>query len=78
MNSQHCFIDTNSLPKDELSQLVCFLDIQYNGALFTYIIIPVLDFHVNVSPAWSASTIYVTKKPTPLDARMFGGRSSLP
>ena len=49
--------------KDEILQLVCFFDIQYNGALFTYIIYPIPELCVNMSIEWYESTIAVTTKP---------------
>ena len=69
---------TNPLPKDELSQLFCFFGIQYTGGLFTYIINPILDRCVSVSPSWYASTLAVTTKSNPCGLYMFSGRSSLP
>ena len=71
-------MEKNSLPKDELSQLICFFGIQYTGALFTYIINPVLESRVTVSPQFYLLTLAVTTKPYPGGAGMFGGISYLP
>ena len=75
---RHYLMATILLPKDELSKLVCFFDIQYTGAMFTYIIYPLLDRRVTVSPAWSASTLDITTKLKPHGEGMFGGISYLP
>ena len=78
MYSQKHFLATNSLPKYELSQLVCFLDTQYNGMLFLYIRNPFPERHVTVSLKWSASNLDAITKPNPRGAGIFSGRSSLP
>ena len=47
----HCLIAINSDPKELVSQLACFLDIQNTGALFTYTTNPDLDLRVMESDA---------------------------
>ena len=76
--SHHYFVSEYSLPKNELSQLVCFFGIHYTGALFTYIINHFLDHCVNTSPAWYALNLSITTKHNPCGGGMFGGKSSLP
>ena len=66
----------NSLPKYELSKIVCFFDIQYTDALFTYIINPLLEHHVTMSPHGMHQPLPF-KKTMLCGAVIFGGRTSL-
>ena len=65
-----------SEPKEVVFTLVCFLDIQYIGAMLRYTRKPVRERRVIESPAWSASTKARMTKPNPRGAGMLEGNSS--
>ena len=77
MYSQACFIAMNSEPKELVSIVVCFLEVQYIGALLTKIINPVRERLLVVSPVWSESTKAHNVTAAPLDSGMLGGSSSV-
>ena len=68
---------TNSDPNVDDSTVVCFLENQDIGALFTYNTMPVCDLLVIWSPAWSASTKQLIWTTLPRGVGAFGGISSL-
>ena len=67
----------NSEPKLDLSQLTCFLENQYIGALFRKMRKPVRDRRVIMLPAWSESTNALMVMAMPLGSGALPGIYSL-
>ena len=67
----------NFEPKLDVSQLPCFLENQYLGALFRKMRKPVRDRQVIMLPAWSESTNSLMVKAMPLGSGALLGISYL-
>jgi len=74
--STPCFIATNSAPKTEVSMVDCFFEIQIIGAKLQKIKNPVRERRVDLSPAWSLSTIIRRSMSLPSGGGMSVGMAS--